>query len=118
MYRLKDFSVIYSDKLGMGYIIPEPVDIDSFINPVPVKIGNETIQPQEETTLSGYFDITPAKYVGMFENEMIFYLGCVTDLFSTDHYYLSLLKVTEKRIFSMFSFHAGRDFNLVKNKWK
>ncbi|MCT2563972.1 hypothetical protein [Chryseobacterium herbae] len=118
MENLSQYSVIYSNKMGMGYIIPDPIDINSFINRIPVKIGNETIQPQAKTTLIGYFDISPAMYIGMLENEMIFYLGDTSDLFERKQYFIAIVKVSETRIFSMFSHNAGRDFNLVNNKWK
>lgn len=117
-HGLQDYSVIYNDKLGMGYILPDTVDINCFIEQKPVEIGDQTIQPNSETTLLGYFDIKPAKYIGMLGNEMIFHLGGTEDLFENKQYYLSLIKVTDIRIFSMFSHKAGRDFNLVNNKWK
>jgi len=115
---MKEFSVIYSNNLGMGYVVPKSIDVNCFVDSIPVSIGGETIYPKEETTLLGYFDINPAMYVGMIANEMVFYLGETNDLFETRHYFISLIKVTETRIFSMFSHHAGRDFNLVNNKWK
>jgi hypothetical protein len=54
----------------------------------------------------------------MIGNEMIFYLGNQTDLFGEKKYYLSLVKLSETRIFSMFTHKGGRDFNLVNSTWK
>jgi hypothetical protein len=90
--NIKDYEVIYNGKLGMGYILPEDVMIENFINPIPVSIGgSEIIQPSTETSLLGYFNIAPALYIGMIGNEMIFYLGNQTDLFGEKNIiYLSL----------------------------
>lgn len=117
-HGLRDYSVIYNDKMGMGYIVPGTIDINIFLEPLPVKIGEEIISPHSETTLLGYFNLKPAMYIGMLNNEMIFYLGETSDLFECKRYYLSIVKLTEKRIFSMFTHKAGRDYNLVNNKWK
>ena len=117
--NIKDYEVIYNGKLGMGYILPEDVMIENFINPIPVSIGgSEIIQPSTETSLLGYFNIAPALYIGMIGNEMIFYLGNQTDLFGEKKFYLSLVKLSETRIFSMFTHKGGRDFNLVNSTWK
>lgn len=102
----------------MGYIVPAEINIEDYVELKPVTIGLKTIQPNTETTLFGYFNISPALYVGMLGNEMIFYLGCDSDLFENRKYYLALVKLTETRIFSMFSYCAGRDFNLRNNIWK
>ena len=118
MNTLSEYEVIYNNKIGMGYILPPSVNINDHLQAVPVTVGSETIQPNTETTLSGYFNILPALYVGMRENEMIFFLGNEEDLFESKNYYLGMIKLTEKRIFSMFSHRAGRDFNFVNNMWK
>lgn len=118
MNTLLQYEVIYNHQVGMGYILPPTVDILEHLQAVPVTVGSETIEPNTFTTLSGYFNILPALYVGMRENEMIFYLGNQEDLFEHKKYYLALVKLTENRIFSMFAKGSGRDFNFVNNKWK
>ena len=118
MKTLKEYEVVFKNKAGMGYILPSDVNIEDFIESKPVIIGLETIQPNTETTLYGYFNISPALYLGMLNNEMIFYMGKDSDLFENRKYYIALVKLTETRIFSMFSYGAGRDFNLRNNIWK
>lgn len=117
--NIQNYHIIYNNKIGMGYILPEEIKIENFISQVPVSIGNtEIIQPNSNTTLLGYFNIKPALYLGMINNEMIFYLGNQIDLFGEKKYYLSLVKLSETRIFSMFAHNSGRDFNLVNGTWK
>ncbi len=118
MIDLKEYAVIYNNKIGMGYILSEDISIEKFINPIEIEVGSEIIQPNAETTLSGYFNIKPAKYLGMIENEMIFYLGDENNLFEKRKFFLSLIRLSNTRIFSMFSHNAGRDYNLVNKKWK
>ena len=91
-HNIKDYEVIYNGKLGMGYILPEDVIIENFTNPIPVSIGgSEIIQPDTKTNLLVHFNISPALYIGMIGNQ--------TDLFGEKKYYLSLVKLSETRIF-------------------
>lgn len=118
MKTLADYEIVFSNGAGMGYILPPEININDYVKAVPVTVGLETIQPNTETTLSGFFNVSPALYIGMIGNEMIFYLGNYSNLFESRNYYQALIKLTENRIFSMFSHKAGRDFNLKNNIWK
>jgi hypothetical protein len=118
--RLDNYYTVYSHKQGCGYILPDDVDIHDFILSEPVTIAGETIHPEGFTTLNNYLT-KPVRYVGlnnMNRSEMIFYYGMSeNDLFPVK-YYGSIHRVTETRIFEMFSFSGGRDHIFINGSWK
>jgi hypothetical protein len=110
--------VVFSNAQGMGYIFDSPDKMEALINPVPVTLNNKVINHGDFTTLDDYL-IRPIKYIGMIsEQEMVFFIGSVQNLFETKYYYQAIMKVDENRIFEMFSPTAGRDHLFVAGKWK
>lgn len=108
--------VIFSDKQGCGYIEESKESLN--ISKIPVNICGQSINPGDKTNLSGYLS-RDIEYMGIKDdNEMIFYLGSIGDLFSTAHYFQAIFRITETRIFEMFSHISGRDFYFIKGEWK
>jgi hypothetical protein len=107
--------VIYSDNCGEGLILYNDEKIN--IKPLLVKIANEIIHPGEKTTMSGYFK-EPLLYCGLYRKALVFYIGTEQNLFESIHYYQIVHKISENRLFSMFRFDSGRDFNFINGIWK
>lgn len=116
--NLEDHATLYSDKQGMGYIFDNEIDILQFINPVSIAVGTETLIPGCMTDLDQYL-IKKVKYLGLVNNTgMIFFYGSTNNLFQNKYYYGLIYRVTQTRIFEMFSHTGGRDHNFINGKWK
>ena len=110
--------VVFSKAQGMGYVFDSPDKMEALIKAIPVTLNNKVINPGDLTTLDDYL-IRPIKYIGMIsEQEMVFFIGSVQNLFETKYYYQAIMKVDENRIFEMFSLTAGRDHLFVAGRWK
>lgn len=116
--------VLFGDHEGAGYRSENFDEVDCLTVKTPVIIGGQTITPNTLTDLVGFFK-RKIKYVGLMIGsneaapEMIFYMGTgKADLFGQNHYFQSIFKISETRIFQMFTDIAGRDFNLIKGEWK
>jgi hypothetical protein len=109
---------IFSNNQGSGYIHFDPDVIKSELKINPVSICHKTINPGDFTDLFGHF-CRQLEYLGMFgENEMIFRICEITDLFRTSYVYQAGFRIDEDRIFEMFSPGSGRDFLFKNGKWK
>lgn len=109
---------IFNNSQGCGYIHDSPKEIFTELSEEPITLAGLIIRPGEYTTLRNYF-IRPLEYIGLLANcEMIFRIGSHGDLFTTKHYYQSVFKIGEDRIFEMFSRVAGRDHLYIDGVWK
>ena len=109
--------VVYSDNQGSGYIVTEKKALDE-IRREGVTINGSKIKPGQHTSIQGYFS-RPLEYLGLIgENEMLFRIGEQSDLFGTKIYLQSVFRISESRLFEMFSHNSGRDFIFVNGKWK
>ena len=101
---------------GSGYICDKTDEIMDMIIASSITINEKTINPGQMTSLDDHFS-RAIKYIGVHKDdpkEMIFYLGFEND----KYYYSNIHKLTETRIFEIFGFGHGRDFNFKNNKWK
>jgi hypothetical protein len=109
---------IFSKLQGSGYIHFDRDVIKSELKSIHVSICNKTIHPGDFTDLSGHF-CRGLEYLGLIgENEMIFKIGEISDLFRTSFYYQAVFRIAEERIFEIFSPGAGRDFLFINGIWK
>lgn len=82
-----------------------------------IRIAGITIDPGMITDLVGFF-CRPLKYLGTRgKNRMVFYIGAGDGIFP-EHYFQSVLWLSETRIYEQFKPNAGRDFNFVNGVWK
>jgi hypothetical protein len=112
---------IFNDKQGSGYIFTSKAAMEHHLGAADVTICGKIIAPGDKTDLSGflgreliYLGIKPGRDM----NEMIFYIGEEKTLFDAQYYYQSIFRISDKRLFEMFSDQAGRDFNYIKGRWK
>jgi hypothetical protein len=109
---------LFSLDQGAGYIHTSREEILKEKRPVDVTVNGEIINPGDKTNLSGHFALQ-MEYCGLLgENEMIFFIGTMNDLFETKYYYQSVHLISDTRIFEMFNTLGGRDFNFINGKWK
>lgn len=108
---------IFSRAQGCGYICTNKKDIDNVINPESITINSKLIEPGQLTDLDNHFS-KPVKYLGIKRStehkELIFELGQDSGCY----YYQSVFKITENRIFELFAYKSGRDFNYINGQWK
>lgn len=113
---MKINEVIFSGNMGQGIILKNNERLE--FEAITVKVAGQLVVPNEKTTLSGYFT-KPLMYCGLLkDNMLVFYLGEEVSLFETVRYYQTIHLIAETRLFSMFSYIAGRDFNFIKGVWK
>jgi hypothetical protein len=110
-------TIMFSSNQGEG-IIHDSKDLDIDKTPVEITLGNTKFNIGSNVDLDGFFDF-PHEYVGrLSERALVFYCGNDTDLFETRHFFKVINYITPKRIFVMYSYQSGRDYNFVENKWK
>lgn len=128
--------VIFSDKQGGGYITDTPEIFEHRLKMNSIVIDGQVINPGDRTDLKGFF-CKPFLYVGYNEetqgsifrlNESIWQNGkLIPDPLSTDlrldfdnylFYYQEVFVITETRIFLIYKPNGGRDWNLIKGRWK
>lgn len=116
--KLEDHATIFSHCQGMGYVFDNETDINQFISPISITVGTETLTPGCMTDLDNYL-IKKVQYLGLVDNTgMVFFYGTTNSLFESKSYYGLIYRVTETRIFEMFSFKGGTDHNFINGKWK
>lgn len=104
--------VVYSDNQGSGYIVTDMSKLDE-IRREEVSINRVIIKPGEHTSIHGYFS-RPLEYIGRIgENEMIFLIVEKSDLFGKKIYLQSVFRISESRLFEMFSHNSGPVFSCV-----
>lgn len=114
---------IFSDNQGAGYIHEDPNEINTELVTESVSINGKKIVPGDYTTLNGHFS-RPVIYIGYLLDglqssvEMIFKIGTGNNLFATKHYYQSIYRISDTRIFEMYSHISGRDFIFKGGKWR
>ena len=109
---------VFSRGEGCGYIHDNPDDIRKELMLEPVTINGTVINHGTLSTLDDYF-CRPLLYLGLLpDNEMIFKIGETSSLFEQKHYYQSVFKIDENRIFEMFSWISGRDHIFIGGAWK
>lgn len=108
--------ILYSNHGGEGFILKEG-------EPKPWRkqkssvLGIELV-PGVHSDLAGYFN-RPLEYCGIYDdNGLVFFIGSVNDLFGSTYYYQVIHRISETRLFSMFTWQAGRDFNWIGGRWK
>ncbi|MBA4304634.1 MAG: hypothetical protein C0424_10455 [Sphingobacteriaceae bacterium] len=109
-------TILYSCNMGEGLILnegdPKPWRLEK------ITVAGIELVPGEPSDMAGYFR-HPLVYCGLInEKHMVFYIGSTSDLFGCKYYYQVVMKVDETRLFSMFTFNAGRDFNFIRGRWK
>jgi hypothetical protein len=112
--------VIYSNKGGLGIILNATENEADFIMPKTFSIVNETLNPNDNTTLFGLFT-EPVRYCGVLkekENCMVFYLGRDGDLFTSKKYYSCFYHISPTRLANKYSEGTCRDLNWINGKWK
>jgi len=97
----------------VGEVIPDLVKQS-------VTVVDTVIEPDTMTDLLGHWRC-PIRYVGMIlPNTLVFYLGDQGgSLFEPrKSAYQCIHLITPTRLFLMFTFKSGRDWNWIKGKWK
>lgn len=107
---------IFSKNQGGGYISKDEI-IDYRFKKIVVSFEFGTIQPLIETNLGGFF-CRKLTYLGCDNKELLFHIGTEKNLFETTVYYQSVYKISDTRIFLMYSNIAGRDYNFINGIWK
>ena len=108
---------LFSKSQGSGYIFDNENEITKYINPVSINVGSESISPGDMTDLDNYLS-RKVKYLGLVNGTgMIFYYGSENNLFPK-HYYGLIFRISQTRIFEMFSNIGGRDHNFINQNWK
>jgi hypothetical protein len=109
-------TVIFNRNMGEGLILnnDDVLDIE-FDSPT---VANEILVPGTSTSMSGYFKHSLEFCGVMDKNKLVFFIGEVNDLLSKKRYYQVVTLISEFRLFSMFTYSSGRDFNFIKGKWK
>lgn len=116
--NISDHATLFSNRQGMGYVFDNETDINQFINKINITVGTETLTPGCMTDLDNYL-IKKVMYLGTVDNNgMIFFYGTTNHLFENKSYYGLIYRVTETRIFEMFSPIGGRDHNFINGIWK
>lgn len=109
-------TILYECNMGEGIILEENERL-LIRNESPLVAG-EILIPGTITSMSGYFN-HPLKFCGVIKkNALVFLIGYDTDLFCKKTYYQVVHLISDTRLFSMFSYDAGRDFNFINGKWK
>lgn len=109
-------TVIFSNNMGEGLILKPGENIE-FRKETPLVAG-EYLIPGTFTSMSGYFRHS-LEFCGVInKNGLVFHIGDDTNLFDTKKYYQVVHLISETRVFSMFTFQSGRDFNYVNGRWK
>ena len=112
--------VIFTDKNGLGLILKENEREKNYFENENLKVVNEILIPEKETTLKGFF-YKNVIYKGTLKNHkncMVFYLGNEWNLFDNLKYYSCVYWITENRIVNKYSFRSARDFNWNGTEWK
>lgn len=115
--EIKIETILFSNNQGEGIIhVSKDLDIDK--TPVQITLGNTTFNIGSQIDLDGFFDFKH-EYVGrLSERALVFYCGNEIDLFEERHFFKVINYITPKRIFVMYTYQSGRDYNFVENKWK
>ncbi len=87
-----------------------------------LKIGRTTLIPEQRFNLDGFFNITSPVYVGYeFHNTnaeaMLYYNGFDDSSLFGKHFFEVIYRISDKRIFCMYSDRGGRDYNFINNCW-
>lgn len=107
---------MYSNNGGEGLILTGNQRPD--IRKESITVAGTTLVPGETSDLAGYFSC-PLLFCGiMNKNSLVFLIGFESDLFTDTFYYQVINRISETRLFSMFTPNAGRDFNYINKKWK
>jgi hypothetical protein len=114
--------IIYSENGGLGIILDSNENENDFIDTTKsFIINNQTMMPNDNTTLFGMYD-APAIYVGALKegnnNCMVFCLGSNDDLFESKTYYSCFYWINERRIANKYKEGTVRDFIFVNGVWK
>ena len=111
--------VIFNKNNGSGIISDKGEKLPLLLNEF--KLGNEILIPGQETTMEGWMT-RPCKFMGQLNQEgpanLVFYLGCVEDIFGAKDYYEVFWWLSETRIFKLFTYNSGRDYNYKNGEWK
>jgi hypothetical protein len=106
--------------IGSGLVI-ENKDENLFFKNKTIELKSETLQVGSFTNLNGLMP-HPLRYVGVFlENGhtyISFHIGRGADLFGFTDYYSLFAVIAPSRLFKMFTFQSGRDFNWIKGAWR
>ena len=115
--KLEDHATLFSHGQGMGYIFENETEINQYIQPITITVGTEILNPGDMTDLDNYLT-KKCKYLGIVNgNGMILHYGTEKNLFPKSYYGL-IYRVTQTRIFEMFSPKGGTDHNFKNGKWK
>lgn len=109
--------VLFSRGNGEGLVMQRTEETE-YIDKVAITMCNEELTPDRLYDVSGLWD-EPYRYCGIMRKDgplptMVFEV--TSDLFQT--YYVTVAKVSEFRVFRMFSRNGGSDFNYKNGKWK
>lgn len=109
-------TLIFSNGCGEGLIINPGQNIE--FEPKEMMVADEILIPGRFTSMSGFFK-NSLEYVGVVnESSLLFRIGEEINLFGIKEYYQVIHWITETRLFSMYTYHSGRDFNFINGKWK
>lgn len=109
-------TIIYSCNMGEGIILEG--DAPLLVDKESPTVAHEILMPGTQTSMSGYFKHSLLFCGVINKNGLVFYIGEDSNLFETKKYYQVVHLIDEFRLFSMFSYCAGRDFNFINGKWK
>ena len=112
--------VIYNLNGGIG-IITVGLDEEEFIDKTVITVGGQILQPNQLTTLNGYFN-EPIRYCGLQKEQenkiMVFHSGENADLFETKNFYYCVYWINEDRIGNVYALGSLRDFHFKNGQWK
>lgn len=109
-------TVIFNRNMGEGLILNNNDVLDVELESP--NVANEILVPGTSTSMSGYFKHSLEFCGVMDKNKLVFFIGEVNDLLGKKRYYQVVTLISEFRLFSMFTYSSGRDFNFIKGKWK
>jgi hypothetical protein len=114
--------VLFSSNGGLGIILQNENEAD-FIEPKEISLAGCRLIPDQLTDLNGMF-LRPIRYAGVQKNPkpegsvvMCFHTGDHRNLFGTESYYYCFYKISEDKIFTMYSPISGRDYNWINGQW-
>jgi hypothetical protein len=112
--------VVYKSGGGIG-IITEGLDEDGFIEKISIFVGGQLLEPNQMTTLNGYFT-SPIRYCGLQKEKnhkiMVFHTGDSSDLFGNKSFYYCVHWINEDRIGNIYALGSFRDFHFKNGQWK
>lgn len=117
-------TVIFAHNMGLGLILNKDEEEHDFIDPQPILLAGEVLEPEVYTTINNMYD-QPMLYMGLLKSElekgkkiMVFYLGEKDDMFEPQKLYMLWYYLSDTRIVNKYAENSARDYNWNGTQWK